>query len=1213
MTKLGRTPARWAAALALTLACVWPSEGTAAPPDEAELDVEVFDTHGDPASGVLVILEPDEGQELMAATDSEGQRRITGLAPGHYRVRVVHGAHEVEGELTLEPGSRERLRVKMGRSGLAGERSTGVIRGEAQDALSGLPLAGVTLRLSCDCLSEDQVAKTDARGRFGFGELGPGEYTLELELGDRSLTRTLTLEATEQRRVELRVETGEQPCLQLGRASASAGPSSRIELEVVPERRDRGCGPAREPTNEAQRPGLGALALTGWERRRAVALGLASSGWIRRPLASDRLALARSDLDGLRADDPLGGPGMLVLPTSWFDSLGWSEGGGGPELGFAGLPMLLGEHLRATERWSGEVGLWVGPRLAPARWAEASDELIRVRVAPQGSAGLHLLAHGPLVARRLSLVLGVVARGELAHADQRLVAGTKELAHERWAMPALELAGLVGLDWQITADHELSLLAFGGPRLRRTNLRLPQVEPTTFASPAAALDWPLLGERVAAGLLDDGFATDLASQASTGLRYRGRMLDDRLELDLGLAHTWSRAERAWRVDEPLLRTSPRLELQSGQGRDLATIDGVVLPEPVVEACEPSDTCRARRGWFGGLGPSGNDRARRLDAHLGVAHYFEGAGSHRLRWGGELSWLTWSTVQRYSGGNPPSFADYACGAGEVGLGEACWDPFAGSYRTPAEPGQVANQRTLLLDPDGQHQPSELLTRGHAALARELDERAPILDASGEGIRAAAWSATLERQDYALFVGDRWALLPNLQLDLGLRWEISALRETSGTAGILLADQFAPRLGLAYDWTGEGRSRMVIAYGWYTRPLPLAIAARVLAGVAEVGRTLDPHGCVERSPLGQPTGSCVDEPRYTTGRHVGVVVPRLRGALDRQLELGYEHELAEGLIIGLRWLHRDLGRTIEELSPTLGLDVALANPGRPVRDAELAAKRRECDQLAQPSDDPRAEETYERCRFELAAWEQTGEMPKPTQTLDVWSVELVRELGQGFSARAHYAFSRFVGNWEGWTDARAGVISEASLLRWDIPVLVRNNFGPLAGVPPHRLELAAAYDLSLPRGAGVLSFAPSFVLMSGAPIDVRGDLPFDRYRGHNLVQLVPRGAAGRLPPLARLDLAVAYAVALGNTTLSVRVAVYNLVNTRVPVRVDEVYTFDSARPIAGGGLDDLRHAKRWVPDAPDRFFSRALIDPQRMFLRPTSFQQPLAGELALALRF
>ena len=102
--------------------------------------------------------------------------------------------------------------------------------------------------------------------------------------------------------------------------------------------------------------------------------------------------------------------------------------------------------------------------------------------------------------------------------------------------------------------------------------------------------------------------------------------------------------------------------------------------------------------------------------------------------------------------------------------------------------------------------------------------PALDAEGHLIprfvpnnsRIQVWlpqrGATIDIATTSLFVNDHWTATPRLTLDLGLRFEAVG-SDASGTTQSVSARTFAPRLGGAYDLTGDGRTVLLGTYGHY----------------------------------------------------------------------------------------------------------------------------------------------------------------------------------------------------------------------------------------------------------------------------------------------------------------------------------------------------------------------------------------------------------------
>ncbi len=98
--------------------------------------------------------------------------------------------------------------------------------------------------------------------------------------------------------------------------------------------------------------------------------------------------------------------------------------------------------------------------------------------------------------------------------------------------------------------------------------------------------------------------------------------------------------------------------------------------------------------------------------------------------------------------------------------------------------------------------------------------------------AAGASRIKNEDFALFVQDRWQITDNVTLNYGLRWEAQIfpeplVRPQDTAYGIFLSDprfpsdgtlpsdkkMFQPRLGLAWDVSGNGRSVVRASFGIY----------------------------------------------------------------------------------------------------------------------------------------------------------------------------------------------------------------------------------------------------------------------------------------------------------------------------------------------------------------------------------------------------------------
>ena len=79
------------------------------------------------------------------------------------------------------------------------------------------------------------------------------------------------------------------------------------------------------------------------------------------------------------------------------------------------------------------------------------------------------------------------------------------------------------------------------------------------------------------------------------------------------------------------------------------------------------------------------------------------------------------------------------------------------------------------------------------------------------------------------------------------------------------------------------------------------------------------------------------------------------------------------------------------------------------------------------------------------------------------------------------------------------------------------------------------------------------------------------------------------------------------------VINVTNNKSVIRVDEVYTTQNTRAVAGGDLSDLKHTKIQSSGNPTDFFQRTVLSPQGNFGVEAAFQQPTQLQAEVILRF
>jgi hypothetical protein len=298
----------------------------------------------------------------------------------------------------------------------------------------------------------------------------------------------------------------------------------------------------------------------------------------------------------------------------------------------------------------------------------------------------------------------------------------------------------------------------------------------------------------------------------------------------------------------------------------------------------------------------------------------------------------------------------------------------------------------------------------------------------------------------------------------------------------------------------------------------------------------------------------------------VAPELRGQYDAQTVVGYAQEIVDDVILGVSWTHRELGRGVVPVA--VGRERhAIANAGR----------------------------------------------PHLQRNSDAFTFELSKRFARMWMLAGSYTYAREIGNFDGLADPHTGAIDRSQRERWASPELQRNGFGPSTTSAPHRLA-ADLFRIFAFGDAGSLWVGAGVRVFSGPPVSVRA--PSGRHPdADHPVHVLPRGSGGRLPPLARMNLHLHYDYPLtrAGMVLGVGARLFNVTNAQPATRVDERYTLQGTRAIAGGDLTQLRHAKVQRRGEPDRFFDRRLVQPAAGFGRVVARQQPVAGQLDVRILF
>ena len=376
---------------------------------------------------------------------------------------------------------------------------------------------------------------------------------------------------------------------------------------------------------------------------------------------------------------------------------------------------------------------------------------------------------------------------------------------------------------------------------------------------------------------------------------------------------------------------------------------------------------------------------------------------------------------------------------------------------------------------------------------------------------------------LFVQDAWTVNNRLTINAGLRTERERVPTYTTQADVPefgiefgFKDKLAPRIGLAYDLRGDGRSKVFGSWGVFYDIFKLELPRGSFGGDKWLEYyygldTYDWTNLVEGAscPPACP-GTLLSGP--VDFRHVSLgsdsIDPDLKPMRQQEATIGFDHQVNDLMAVGIRYVHKQIDRAIED---TGALDAqsneiyVIANPGE-----GLTA-------IAHPGvANPKAVRDYDSVEF---AFEK--------RFADNWYL------------RSSYLWSRLYGNYSGLSQSDENGRTSPNVGRlWDYPMMMFKDggvadLGPLATDRPHQFKTQFIYQFNFGTTVGLNQF-----VASGQPVTRLIGI----YPPNNLpVQYLGRNSDGRTPTFSQTDLLLSHRIRLMATKqLQFEFNVLNLFN-------------------------------------------------------------------------
>ena len=438
----------------------------------------------------------------------------------------------------------------------------------------------------------------------------------------------------------------------------------------------------------------------------------------------------------------------------------------------------------------------------------------------------------------------------------------------------------------------------------------------------------------------------------------------------------------------------------------------------------------------------------------------------------------------------------------------------------------------------------------------------------------------------FLQDSWSIPDKVTLNAGLRYDAQTIYGTGGNAAFYLPNQLSPRVGLIYDFTQQGRSKLYANYARYYQNAVLAMFNSQFSNVIRYrttrrrDATATAPGC---DPLRQqaPYTECRDEDNIipTTGpldisrkyQQLFAINSPVDSTLVPQSSdefvVGAEYEVLANTRAGVSFTHRYMNDVIEDMSRNEATNYFIGNPGRGIA-----------------SDFERARRDY-----------------------DAVSLQLTRAFSEGWLAQASYTWSSLRGNYSGLFRPESGQLAPNVTSDFDLVSLLENKDGPLPLDRTHRVQVYGSHQFDLTKTLR-LNLGLGYQGQSGAPINVQGA---HYIYGSGLTFILPRGSGGTLPWVHTVDGRLSADVKLmKDMVATLSVDVFNLFNFQAATRVDEIWTANTVDAVlkeGGATFEDIENGKLLVRGTQ----TPAVKNPN--FGNPIAYQPPRSVRFGMRVAF
>ncbi len=441
--------------------------------------------------------------------------------------------------------------------------------------------------------------------------------------------------------------------------------------------------------------------------------------------------------------------------------------------------------------------------------------------------------------------------------------------------------------------------------------------------------------------------------------------------------------------------------------------------------------------------------------------------------------------------------------------------------------------------------------------------PFLVRTTTRVRDFTLDAQTETDVESFYFQHDWRALPNLQINLGVRFDYQQARGNGGVTYLKFnnyGDNLQPRVGFSWDPFNKGKTKIYANYARFVEtPIPLDLNVRAGSGDSQTDKNFNV------SRVNAPLNAIVATGFNT--RNLGAdptpIDQGLKPQTVNEITAGFEHEIRPNLTFGFRGIYRAQGSVIEDGSFDDGDTYFLFNPGEP---------------FGPGPGGPNGNTEFQACNNPLI-----GCFGRARRYYRGLEFTLNKRFSNNFAFNSSYVFSSLIGNYEGLFRNDNGQADPNITSLFDLVSLLGNAYGRLPNDRPHQLKFNGTYETPWKLVASA-----NFYVQSGIPFSQL--VPHEVY-GNNEGFGVPRGTAiipdlgvnsfgvtsavgsNRSPTTYNLDLGVYYPIKFSESMqLRFTADWFNVTNTQRAVTLDQTFTINSgvagippvSNPFYGTGL-------------------------------------------------